>query len=241
MTDPAPPPPALPPATGAPNRPVLVAVVATLAVMVVAGTVADALAPSLVNDRPALLILLNSRIRYLVLTVNQLEPVTYFTIGLLRNLASDPLFYLLGFWYGTSAVRWMQVRTRTVGELMGTVERAFGRWGAPLVFLMPNNPICLLAGAARMRPVVFLTLNVTGTIARLVGIMIFGAAFETPINWVLDFIGTYRVPLLVLSVAVVAFTSWRETRKGTSELEQLRNLERDVQADPTPHPQEDET
>ncbi len=208
------------------------AVVAALIVLVVASYVGDALAPSLVNEHPLLLISLNSRIRYLVLTVNQLDPVSYFVVGLLRNLISDPLFYLLGYWYGAAAVRWMEKRTRTLGDLLATVERYFGRFGGPLVFIAPNNFICLLAGASRMRPVVFLTLNISGTIARLIGIKILGEAFETPIDWVLDLISTYRVPLLILSVVAVVFTVWNESRKGTSEIDRLRNLEEELETPP---------
>ncbi|WP_334143749.1 DedA family protein [Rhabdothermincola sp.] len=216
---------------GAPSRRALATVVVILIIMVIASWVGDALGPGLVDTRPLLLIALNSRIRWLVLTVNDLNPVAYFTVGTLRALASDPLFYLLGYWYGDSAVRWMEQRTATVGQLMRSLERSFGTWGYPLVAIAPNNPICLLAGAARMRPAVFMTLNVGGTIARLVLIKLLGEAFEAPINWVLDVIRTYRLPLIVISVLAVAFSVWNETRKGTSEIEQLRHLEQDVAGD----------
>lgn len=217
-----------PVALGAPSRLALTLVVVPLLAMVAAQYVGDALAPTLVDTQPALLILLSSKIRYLVLTVNQLDPVAFYGIGLFRNLAPDPFFYLLGYWYGAAAVRWMERRTRTLGELLALLERAFARWGAPLVFLFPNNPICLLAGAARMSPLLFVAVNVAGTVARLVAIAILGATFEVPIDWVLDLIRTYRIPLLVVSVAAVLFTTWNETRKGTSEIDQLRNLEREL-------------
>jgi hypothetical protein len=70
--------------------------------------------------------------------------------------------------------------------------------------------------------------NVAGTIARLVAIAILGATFEVPIDWVLDFIRSYRIPLLALSVVAVLFTMWNETRKGTSEIDQLRNIEHEL-------------
>ncbi|MEJ5255982.1 MAG: hypothetical protein WHS89_11575 [Acidimicrobiales bacterium] len=214
--------------TGAPSRGALAIVVAVLIAMVVASWVGDALGPGLVDTHPLLLIALNSRIRWLVLTVNELNPVAYFLVGTLRALASDPLFYLLGYWYGDSAVRWMEQRTVTVGQLMRSLERSFGRWGYPLVAIAPNNPICLLAGAARMRPAIFLSLNLGGTIARLILIKILGQTFEAPIDWVLDLIRTYRLQLIILSVLAVAFSVWSETRKGTSEIEQLRHLGHDL-------------
>jgi membrane protein DedA with SNARE-associated domain len=213
---------------GAPSRRALALVVGPLIGLVIAAQIGDALGPDLITRNPLLLIALNSRVRWLVLAVNQVEPVPFFVVGTLRNLASDPLFYILGYWYGDSAVRWMENRTENVGRMMRGLEKSFGKWGAPLVLIAPNNPICLLAGASRMRPVVFLTLNLTGTVGRLVLIKIFGAAFETPINWVLDFIRDYRIPLLILSMVVVGISVFTETRKGTSEIEQLRHLESDL-------------
>jgi membrane protein DedA with SNARE-associated domain len=217
-----------PVAQGAPSRRALMFVVVPLIGMVIAAQIGDALGPDLVTRNPLLLIALNSRIRWLVLAVNQVDPVWFFLVGTLRNLASDPLFYVLGYWYGDSAVRWMENRTENVGRMMRGLERSFGKWGAPLVLIAPNNPICLLAGASRMRPAVFLALNLTGTLGRLTLIKIFGQQFEAPIDWVLDFITRYRIPLLIISIVFVGISMFTETRKGTSEIDQLRQLENDV-------------
>lgn len=214
--------------TGAPNRLALTLVVAPLIAMVAAGYVAGAFWPEWVNSRPLLLIMLSSQNRYLILTVNQLEAWSYYLVGTTRLLLPDPFFYVLGYWYGDAAVRWMESRTATVGNMLRWLEQAFARWGYPLVFLFPNNPICLLAGAARMRVWLFALLNVTGTVTRLVLIALIGDALQRPIDAVLDFIAEYRLPLIVVSVVIVAFTMWNETRKGTSEIEQLRGLEREL-------------
>jgi membrane protein DedA with SNARE-associated domain len=206
-------------------------VVAPLIVMVAAGYVAGAFWPEWVNSRPLLLIMLSSQNRYLILVVNQLDAWSYYLVATIRLLLPDPFFYVLGYWYGDAAVRWMENRTATVGNLLRWLEQAFAKWGHPLVFLFPNNPICLLAGAARMRVWVFAALNVSGTITRLVLIAIIGEALQRPIDEVLEFIARYRLPLIVVSVLIVAFTMWNETRQGTSEIEQLRSLERDLEDD----------
>jgi len=221
----------------APSRRALTAIVVPLVALVIAAQVGDALAPSLLPDEngdggnPLLLIALNSRNRWLIGVVNHVDLIWYYLIGTVRALVSDPLFYLLGYWYGDSAVRWMERRTPTFGGLMRSLESAFRRWGYPLVFLAPNNWICLLAGSAGMSPALFLILNVSGTVARLVLIMFLGEAFEAPINWVLGFISDYRIPLLILSVTLVGLTVWNESRKGTSEIDQLRRLEGDLDDD----------
>jgi membrane protein DedA with SNARE-associated domain len=213
---------------GAPSRLALTLVVAPLLVMVAAGYVADATWATLVDTHPLALLMLSARNRYAIAVVNQLDAFSYYTVGTLRLLAPDPLFYLLGYWYGDAAVRWMENRTATVGSMMRRLEVLFRRWGHPLVFLFPNNPVCLLAGAARMPVVVFAVLNVTGTLARLALIAVVGEALQDPIDAVLGFVARYRIPILMLSIAAVAFTMWTETRKGTSELDQLRRIEHEL-------------
>jgi membrane protein DedA with SNARE-associated domain len=213
---------------GAPSRLALTLVVAPLVVMVAAGYVADAFWADLVNSNPLLLLMLSARNRYAILVVNQLDPAVYYTVGTIRLLLPDPLFYLLGFWYGDAAVRWMESRTATYGQMLRRLEVMFRKWGHPLVFVFPNNPICLFAGAARMPVPIFAALNVAGTITRLVLIALVGEAFQDPIDAVLGFVADYRIPILIASVVIVGFTVWSETRQGTSEIDQLRRIEHEL-------------
>jgi membrane protein DedA with SNARE-associated domain len=215
--------------TGAPSRTALTLVVAPLIVMVACGYVAGATWAQLVETHPLTLIMLSAQNRYLILVVNHVDPSSYYLVGTIRLLLPDPLFYLLGYWYGDAAVRWMESRTATVGSMLRWLEQAFGRWGYPLVFLFPNNPVCLFAGAARMKIWAFTVLNVTGTIARLILIAWIGYSLQRPIDAVLDFVARYRVPILIASVVAVGFTFWNETRHGTSEIDQLLELERDLE------------
>src|SRR6266508_4942933 len=93
--------------------PALVVISAALIGLVVAGYVGDALAPTLVDTHPLVLLLLNPRIRNLVLITNQLDTATYYVAGTLRLVLSDPLFYLVGYSYGDAAVRWTERRAPT--------------------------------------------------------------------------------------------------------------------------------
>ncbi len=207
-----------------PGRTTLVLIVAPLVVLTIIANVGDALAPSLVDRHPLLLIAMNARNRNLALTTNLLDPIPYYTVGFVRLVISDPLFYLLGYFWGDAAVRWVERNTKTLGGTLRWVEERFGRWGVPLVFAVPNNWICLFAGAARMRPAVFLTANIAGTIVRLYLIRVVGEVFEGPIDWVLDLIARYRLPLLALSIGAVALTFFSERRTGTGELAGLAQL-----------------
>jgi membrane protein DedA with SNARE-associated domain len=199
--------------------------------LVIAAQVGDALAPTLVDTHPLWLITLNARNRNLILVVNQVDLWPFFLIGTLRLMASDPLFYLLGYFYGDAAVHWVERRSTRFGEWIRQFEGIFRRASYPLVFLAPNNLICVLSGSSGMRPSVFFVLNFTGTLTRLALIVWLGEAFEKPIDWVLDLIGEYRWYLLAATITIVAVMSWNEMRQGTSEVGRLRRLGRDGGAD----------
>jgi membrane protein DedA with SNARE-associated domain len=202
-----------------------VLLVAPIVVMVACGYVADALWPTLVEDHPLWLLGLSARNRYAVLVVNQVDLWAYYLVGTLRLLAPDPFFFVLGWFYGPAAVRWMERRTPTVGATMRRLETWFGRWGHPLVVAIPNNYICLIAGAARMSPLVFATLNVIGTVGRLMLLQLVGDVFSGPIDWFLGLVSDYRIPLLVISTVIVVVMASGELRRGRRDIEELEQLE----------------
>jgi membrane protein DedA with SNARE-associated domain len=216
------------PARVPPGRHTLKLLVAPIILLVIASNVGDALATTLATTNPLALVALNARSRNLVLVTNELDAFSYYTVATLRLLISDPLFFLLGYWYGDAAVHWMEKRTRTFGDTLRQIERWFGKAAYPLVFLMPNNYICLFAGAAGMSVVGFFVANITGTLVRLYLIRRVGEAFEAPIDGVLDFLGEYRIPLLVLSIVLVGVFSLIELRRGDSEVDALLKLDDDL-------------
>ena len=214
-----------PPADAHPGRRHLTLLVVPIVAMIIAGYTADALWPDLVNGNPLLLIALSAKNRYLVLVVNHLSAWSYYLVGTIRLLLPDPFFFALGWFYGEAALRWMEQRTPTTGRYVRAIEKWFGRWGAPLVVLFPNNYICTIAGAARMSPVKFAALNLAGTIGRLVMIAAIGDVFAGPIDSVLGFVADWRVPLLVLTISLVVLSWLVELRNGRRELDALRELE----------------
>lgn len=213
-----------------PSRRTLSFIVTPLAVLVIASWIGDALAPTLVDQHPLVLMALNARNRNLVLVANQIDLVPYYVVGMVRLLLSDPLFYLLGFLYGDGAIRWMERQAPTYGKLMRGAEKWFGVAAYPLVFFAPNNFICLFAGASGMSIATFVILNVTGTITRLYMIRVVGDLFAEPIENVIRFIQDYRLPLLVLSVSLVVLTVWNERRQGKGELGSLSQLKEELEA-----------
>ena len=211
-----------------PSRRALSFVVVPLIAMVIASNVGDALATTLATSHPAWLIALNARNRNLILVTNHLDAWTYYGIGTVRLLLSDPLFFILGLWYGDAAVVWMERRTQTWGQMLRQLQKWFGKAAYPIIFVAPNNAICLFAGAAGMPLRAFFAVNIAGTFARLWLIRRFGQAFESPIDDVLGFLRDYRIPLLILSVVMVIVSIALETKKGETEITALTHLDDEI-------------
>jgi membrane protein DedA with SNARE-associated domain len=197
----------------------LFVLVSPIVVLSIAATVADWFAAAIITREPVLQILLNPRLRYLALASNQLDAVTFFAVSFVRLVLTDPLYYLLGLWYGDRAVRWVERNWTGEGSLKAT-ERWFRRAAYPVVALAPNGLVCILAGATGMAPPVFIALNVGGTIARLILVRIFASALEEPLDWLLRFIGRYQWWLVGLSVALglVQFTQNRRSRRREAQV-----------------------
>ncbi|HEX8804618.1 MAG TPA: VTT domain-containing protein, partial [Acidimicrobiales bacterium] len=214
-----------------PSRRSLTLLAVPLVALVVITNVGDAMAPTLVDTHPAVLIAMNARNRNLVLVTNSLDAWTYYVVGTVRLLISDPLFFILGAWYGDAAVRWMERRTRTWGQILRRFEEWFGKAAYPLIFVAPNTYICLFAGAAGMPVGAFFAVNLAGTIARLYLIRQFGEAFEAPIQDVVDWIGAHRVPLLAVTVGLVLLSLALEARRGGTEVTSLAHLDEELEAE----------
>lgn len=207
------------------------AVFATIAATIVLGWIGDALWGSLVDRHPLTLILLNAKPRYLVLTVNDLDPWTYYGVATFRLLGTKPLVWLVGAWYGDRAVRWAERRSARGAGLIRWVERHFGRFGWAVIVITSNNVVCLLAGSAGFSLAWFMVLAVAGTLVRLWLIDLAGARFTGPIDEVIGFVADHRLPVLVASIAVVVGGLWWQHRAGTSQLDELVDLEQTMEDD----------
>lgn|GEM_PF-390676 len=248
--------PAATKSAGPPSRKALAFVVVPLIGLVIASQLGDVLGPGLVPTPvngvldpitrtlqalglmerssgtglgPIILLLLSPRLRWQVAVVNYVDPLPFFLLGTLRMLAADPPFYLLGRWYGDNAIAWAERRSPMIGRFMRDSESLFRYAAYPLVAIAPNNFICLLAGSSRMRPAIFFTLNIGGTLVRLWLVLQFGEAFSDQIDVVLTWVSSYRFWLMGLSAVVVGGLMLKEARSGTGELAQLRSLEDELE------------
>lgn len=216
---------------GPPSRWARNLVIGTLIAFVIASNLGNLFLSVLVNDHPALFIALNPSNRNLALASGGLSPFAFYTIGFLRLVGPDPLFFLLGHWYGDAAIRWMERKAPSYGEMLRQLETWFDKARLPVVAFAPNNPICLFAGAAGMGVLAFTIADVVGTIGRLVLIRLFSSAFEGPLGSVKGFIGHYRWPVLAVSFLLVGYTVYADRKAGRDRIGDLAHLDEDIAAE----------
>lgn len=203
-------------------------VVGTLIAFVVASNLGNLFLPVLVTERPLLFIALNAQNRNLALASGELDAWSFYLVGFIRLVGPDPLFFLLGRWYGDGAIRWMERKAPTYGELLRQLEAWFDKARFVVVAIAPNNPVCLFAGAAGMSWGAFMAANVVGTVGRLALIRGFADLFDGPLGSLRGFIGEYRLPLLAVSFVLVGLTIWSDRKAGRAGAYDLAHLESDM-------------
>mmetsp|Transcript_12322 Transcript_12322/g.29767 ORF Transcript_12322/g.29767 Transcript_12322/m.29767 type:complete len:182 (-) Transcript_12322:8-553(-) len=127
---------------------------AMLVLVNVLSKIGDALAPTLVDARPLLLLALNANDLHLALTAGHTQVAPYCLISIARRLAEDPLYYYLGWTYGTRAVDWLS-HCGAVPGLHNAIHHSeawFRRMSTVAVAVAPGAAVCLLAGSSRMSP-----------------------------------------------------------------------------------------
>jgi membrane protein DedA with SNARE-associated domain len=190
-----------------------------MAVLTILGWIGDAFAPSLLDRAPLLLLVLNPRLRNLVLVSPTVDFAPFVVVAVVRLVISDPLFYWFGRRYGDVSIRWME---RKLGPGAGAVlwaEKAYRRAAWPVVALIPNNLVCLLAGATGMAWGGFAIVNVAGTFVRVLGVRLLGEAFSDPILAFNAWIGHNRLVLTVITFGITLVLIGRSARRGRDRLE----------------------
>ncbi len=214
--------------TGPPSVLARNAVVGSIIVLVAAGYVATGGFSVLLSEHPLVFIGLSASNRNLALASADLSTWSFYLVGFLRLMAPDPLFFLLGRWYGDAGVRWLEKRSPTYGQMVASLERGFHKARYPFVLVMPNNPVSLFAGASGMGWGAFLGTAAVGTVGRLYLIRTFSTVFEDLLGPIRDFIGDYRTPLLVVSVVAVVASITLEARAGRGQIEDLVHFDEEI-------------
>jgi membrane protein DedA with SNARE-associated domain len=195
-----------------------------------ASIVTNWLSPALIKHHPLVVVFFNPINRYLILAANRVDTWEFFAVGFIRLVLTDPLYFLLGRWFGDGALDWIENKTGNSGTVP-FIKKWFGRAGPLFVFLAPNPYVCLLAGAAGMNVALFVGLNATGTIGRLILIKATGDVFEPILRPVVNFLDRYRWQFVVISISLFALQAAINRKKGkTSEVESVGKMADELEA-----------
>ena len=182
------------------------------------GFVTNASAPKLLKDHPLTLMILNPRYRYMVVAAPRVQALPFYLIGVARLLFSDPIYFLLGWFYGDRAIAYFNDVAGP--QTVESTRRFFLKASAVMALFFAGPIICVLAGAARMKPRLFFTLDVIGTIIVVSLLRLFSDAMGGFIKSFLRFNDRNYKWLMVLTVAstllVVARVGGRRMKAARS-------------------------
>jgi membrane protein YqaA with SNARE-associated domain len=211
------------------ERTLLTLFLVPVTILAVAGIVANAILPTLIAEAPALVPAMTTRADRLLLVVPLLPGEVFLGIALVRELIGDPLFYLFGRRYGDVGIRWIEDRSGRDSRWLRTIERLFRRAAYVVVAVWPINVVCLLAGATKMRPLAFFSLNITGTLVRIGLIFVIGDLLADPIRSIVSFITDYQWYLTGITFTLVAVSLVRQGRRGRGPVETVDELQHELE------------
>ncbi len=217
-----------------PSRRTLILLVAPIVTITIMGLVASAFTPTLATKHPLLMIALDARNRFLVLA-RHVDLVPFVIVAVLRRSFSDPLFYLLGRFYGENALRWLEKKGGG-GELVVLTEKLFKRAGYPMVFAFPGAIVCALAGQTGMSPVGFMVTNLAGTLTAVFAVRRFSSTIASPVEGLLGFFSRHIVATTAVSIGLVLLSVALNRVQGKldvdlEELEGGSDVEQGVETD----------
>lgn len=217
-------------ARAAPSRRTLTLIVGPILAVVVLGNLGNLFHAPLLRDHPLWLVAMEPRNRFLLLVADKVSFWPYLVVATVRRLISDPLFYLLGYLYGDGAVRWMERKMGEGGAAVRAIERAFVKAAPVMVFLFPGLPVCVLAGATGMNPIMFLVLNVVGTITVVTLMYQLAEVLDGPLSAVNRFYGDHTLTLFIVSLVLLGVYFLGQYLQGKGDLQSIKSIEDELSA-----------
>ncbi len=197
--------------------------------------VGNALAPTLANEAPLVLLMLSPKLRWLFLVSPRLETLPFFLVPLARASVALSVYYALGRWYGDRSLRWLETRAGSALRPVLWVERKFHRARAPVTFIFPGPISALLAGADGMNRAAFFAVALGSIALRIWAVRALAQALRGPLLDVLEWVGDNQIWLTLASVTgVVMWVAWSNRRHVGPE-ETVGELIEDLEAgEPSP-------
>jgi membrane protein DedA with SNARE-associated domain len=184
--------------------------------LTIVGNITAGAAPELLKNHPLLLVLGAPRYRWIMLVAPKVSAIPLILISWVRLLASDPVYFLIGWYYGDKAM--MAFESLLGKQAMDTTRRYFEKATWILSAFAAGPIICALAGLARVNPKRFFTLDIAGTLVIAIMLRVFADLLSEPLQALIRFNAKYSRYLLILTIVfmVVAFV------RGASRFKDLR-------------------
>jgi len=215
-----------------PSRRTLTFIIGPILAVVVMGNLGNLFHAPLLEAHPMWLVALEPRNRFLLLVAQKKVSFwPYLGVATVRRLASDPLFYLLGYLYRDRAVRWMERKMGEGGGVVRVIERAFHKAAPVMVFLLPGLPVCVLAGATGMSPVLFTVLNVVGTVTMVTLMYQLSEVLDAPLGAINRFYADNTRTLFIITFVALALYLVTQYLQGRGELRSVSSIEKELAGD----------
>ena len=193
------------------------AVLALTTLLFVIGTIGTNIGPALIDEHPRLILMLSARNRNLFGAVPYIDLMSYLLIGFTRVLIAGVALFLVGRWYGTKTLGWVEGNMGELPAIYKWTERLVDKAGSVMVVLMPgSNVVCLLVGHRRMAPRRFVPLLVLGITIKLAVLWRGGKLFENQIKDFLSYIERYQWWVVGALFIASALQSARKGRRKSN-------------------------
>lgn len=177
----------------------------------------QALTAILLDPAPLVLLGLNASDPFLVLTAHQTAMWAWISVAFARLFLPDLFLYQIGLDYGPNTKAYLDREFgpgNSLTRALGWIERWFPRFGLLLLFVLPGYPMCLVSGISRMNRVVFIIVNVAGTLTRLMLYWWVSGLFSGPLGSAVRVINRYSIPVTAAMVVLVVVQAGRAARKA---------------------------
>ncbi len=193
------------------------AVLALTTLLFVSGTIGTNIGPALIDEHPRLILMLSARNRNLFGAVPYIDLMSYLLIGFTRVLIAGVALFLVGRWYGTKTLGWVEGNMGELPAIYKWTERLVDKAGSVMVVLMPgSNIVCLLVGHRRMAPRRFIPLLMLGITIKLAVLWRGGKLFENQIKDFLSYIERYQWWVVGALFIASALQSARKGRRKSN-------------------------
>jgi membrane protein DedA with SNARE-associated domain len=184
--------------------------------LVVMGYWATIVSPDWADSRPLDLMALHSRVRHLVAaSARDVDPLMYTVIGTIRLSLSFWVTYLVGRAFGRKVLLWFGKYLGSSREQIHNLLAGFHKAEWVIVpFFVGSNLVAAITGIARTPLRRLIPLVYLGIAGRLLLWWVIGRVAEDEVDSVLDFVGRYQRPALIVTAVLVVGAITFNVRRG---------------------------